>query len=52
VLAASPQQLEQYRAGKKTMRGFFVGQIMKKSGGQANPQLLNILLTKKLDALL
>jgi aspartyl-tRNA(Asn)/glutamyl-tRNA(Gln) amidotransferase subunit B len=48
VLAANPKQLEQYRAGKKTMLGFFVGQVMKASKGQANPQLVNELLSKKL----
>jgi aspartyl-tRNA(Asn)/glutamyl-tRNA(Gln) amidotransferase subunit B len=48
VVAANPKQLEQYRAGKKTMLGFFVGQVMKASKGQANPQLVNELLTKKL----
>jgi aspartyl-tRNA(Asn)/glutamyl-tRNA(Gln) amidotransferase subunit B len=48
VLAANPKQLEQYRAGKTTMIGFFVGQVMKASKGQANPQLVNELLTKKL----
>jgi aspartyl-tRNA(Asn)/glutamyl-tRNA(Gln) amidotransferase subunit B len=48
VLAANPKQLEQYRAGKKTMLGFFVGQVMKASKGQANPQLVNDLLAKKL----
>jgi len=49
VLAANPRQVEQYRAGKKTMAGFFVGQVMKASKGQANPTLLNELVTKKLD---
>ena len=49
VIASNPKQLEQYRAGKKTMLGFFVGQVMKASKGQANPQLVNELLTKKLD---
>jgi len=49
VVAASPKQLEQYRAGKKTMLGFFVGQVMKASKGQANPQLVNELLIKKLE---
>jgi len=48
VLVANPKQLEQYRAGKTTMVGFFVGQVMKASKGQANPQLVNELLTKKL----
>ena len=49
ILAANPKQLEQYRAGKKTMIGFFVGQVMKASKGQANPQIVNELLVKKLD---
>ena len=49
IVAANPKQLEQYRAGKKTMIGFFVGQVMKASKGQANPPLVNELLTKKLD---
>jgi aspartyl-tRNA(Asn)/glutamyl-tRNA(Gln) amidotransferase subunit B len=48
VLAANPKQLEQYRAGKKTMLGFFVGQAMKASKGQASPQMVNELLAKKL----
>ncbi|MGC2260663.1 MAG: Asp-tRNA(Asn)/Glu-tRNA(Gln) amidotransferase subunit GatB [Candidatus Sulfotelmatobacter sp.] len=49
IIAANPKQLEQYRAGKKTMIGFFVGQVMKASKGQANPQFVNELLTKKLE---
>ena len=49
VVGANPKQLEQYRAGKKTMLGFFVGQVMKVSKGQANPQLVNELLIKKLE---
>jgi aspartyl-tRNA(Asn)/glutamyl-tRNA(Gln) amidotransferase subunit B len=49
VLAANPKQLEQYRAGKTTMIGFFVGQVMKASKGQANPQVVNELLGKKLE---
>jgi aspartyl-tRNA(Asn)/glutamyl-tRNA(Gln) amidotransferase subunit B len=48
VIAANPKQVEQYRAGKKTVIGYFVGQVMKASGGQANPQLVNDLLAKKL----
>jgi aspartyl-tRNA(Asn)/glutamyl-tRNA(Gln) amidotransferase subunit B len=48
ILAANPKQVEQYRAGKKTMRGFFVGQVMKASKGQASPLIVNELLTKKL----
>jgi aspartyl-tRNA(Asn)/glutamyl-tRNA(Gln) amidotransferase subunit B len=49
VIAANPKQLEQYRGGKKTVLGFFVGQVMKASKGQANPQLVNELLAKKLE---
>ena len=49
VIAANPKQVEQYRAGKKTVAGFFVGQVMKASKGQANPALVNELLAKKLD---
>ena len=48
IIAANPKQVEQYRAGKKTVLGFFVGQVMKASKGQANPQLVNELLTTKL----
>jgi aspartyl-tRNA(Asn)/glutamyl-tRNA(Gln) amidotransferase subunit B len=48
ILAANPKQVEQYRGGKKTMLGFFVGQVMKACKGQASPQILNELLTKKL----
>jgi len=50
ILAANPKHVEQYRAGKKTMIGFFVGQVMKASKGQANPQVVNELLAKKLEA--
>src|SRR5581483_1701523 len=46
VIAANPKQVEQYRAGKKTVAGFFVGQVMKASKGQASPQIVNELLTK------
>jgi aspartyl-tRNA(Asn)/glutamyl-tRNA(Gln) amidotransferase subunit B len=49
VIAANPKQVEQYRAGKKTVAGFFVGQVMKASKGQANPALLNELVVKKLE---
>src|SRR6266849_7269277 len=50
LIAANPKQVEQYRAGKKTVIGFFVGQLMKASKGQANPKLVNEVLTKKLDS--
>jgi aspartyl-tRNA(Asn)/glutamyl-tRNA(Gln) amidotransferase subunit B len=49
VIAANPKQVEQYRGGKKTLSAFFVGQVMKATKGQANPALLNELVTKKLE---
>jgi aspartyl-tRNA(Asn)/glutamyl-tRNA(Gln) amidotransferase subunit B len=48
VIAANPKQVEQYRAGKTTILGFFVGQVMKASKGQAKPELVNEILKKKL----
>jgi len=50
AIAANPKQVEQYRAGKKTVAAFFVGQVMRLSKGQANPGLVNELVVKKLDA--
>ncbi len=50
VIANNPKQVAQYRGGKKTVAAFFVGQVMKVSKGQANPALLNELVTKKLDS--
>jgi aspartyl-tRNA(Asn)/glutamyl-tRNA(Gln) amidotransferase subunit B len=48
LLVAHPNELEQYRAGKTKLQGFFVGQLMKKTGGRADPKLANQLLLKKL----
>ena len=48
IIAANPKQVEQYRAGKTTIIGFFVGQVMKASKGQAKPELVNEMLRKKL----
>ncbi len=48
VIAKSPQQLEQYRAGKEALFGYFVGQVMKASEGKANPAQVNALLKEKL----
>ena len=48
VIAANPKQLEQYRSGKTTVIGFFVGQVMKASRGQADPAAVNRLLQEKL----
>ena len=49
VIAANPSELEKYRGGKKNLLGFFVGQVMKATGGKADPKLTNQLLQKKLD---
>ena len=48
IIANNPKQLEQYRAGKETLFGFFVGQVMKATQGKANPAQVNELLKKKL----
>ena len=48
VIAANPKQLADYRAGKDKLFGFFVGQVMKATGGKANPGQLNDLLKAKL----
>ena len=48
VMAKNPAQLAEYRAGKDELFGFFVGQVMKATGGKANPAQLNELLKKKL----
>jgi aspartyl-tRNA(Asn)/glutamyl-tRNA(Gln) amidotransferase subunit B len=50
VLADNPTQLEQYRAGKDKLFGFFVGQVMKATRGKANPGQVNALLKARLDA--
>ncbi|HEY9736396.1 MAG TPA: Asp-tRNA(Asn)/Glu-tRNA(Gln) amidotransferase subunit GatB [Trichocoleus sp.] len=49
VLADNPTELEQYRAGKTKLQGFFVGQVMKLSGGRVDPKLTNQILAKKLN---
>ena len=48
VIAKNPKQLEQYRAGKEALFGYFVGQVMKASQGKANPGQVNELLKNKL----
>jgi aspartyl-tRNA(Asn)/glutamyl-tRNA(Gln) amidotransferase subunit B len=50
IVAANPQQVEQYRGGKEKVFGFFVGQVMKVTKGKANPQQVNVLLKEKLKA--
>ena len=48
IVAANPAQAEDFRAGKTKLMGFFVGQLMQKTKGQANPQLANDLFSKEL----
>ena len=48
VLNAMPAKVEEYRKGKKGLMGLFVGEVMKKSKGKADPRLLNQLLSEKL----
>jgi aspartyl-tRNA(Asn)/glutamyl-tRNA(Gln) amidotransferase subunit B len=50
IIADNPKSVEDYRAGKDKLFGFFVGQVMKATGGKANPQKLNELLKKHLNA--
>ncbi len=49
LLAANPEQVEQYRAGKTKVIGFFVGQMMEQTSGRGNPAVINRLLKEKLD---
>ena len=49
VIAANGDKVEEYRGGKDKLFGFFVGQVMKASKGQANPGMVNQQLRAKLD---
>jgi aspartyl-tRNA(Asn)/glutamyl-tRNA(Gln) amidotransferase subunit B len=48
LLAAHPAEMEAFRGGKTKLQGFFVGQLMKRSGGRADPQLANRILAERL----
>jgi aspartyl-tRNA(Asn)/glutamyl-tRNA(Gln) amidotransferase subunit B len=48
ILADNKDKVDQYKSGKDKLFGFFVGQVMKVSGGKANPQLVNEILKNKL----
>jgi glutaminyl-tRNA synthetase len=50
VLEANPAQVQAYRGGKHGLAGFFVGQVMRETGGRANPQLVRELVERHLDA--
>jgi aspartyl-tRNA(Asn)/glutamyl-tRNA(Gln) amidotransferase subunit B len=49
VLKENPDKIAEFKSGKDKLFGFFVGQVMKKSGGKANPGMVNDLLKKKLE---
>ncbi len=48
VIADHPSEVEKYRAGKTSLKGFFIGQVMKRSGGKADPKLTNQIIEQKL----
>ena len=48
LLTAHPGEVEAFRGGKKKLQGFFVGQLMKKTRGKADPKLANQILARKL----
>ena len=48
VIAANPSQVAEYQSGKDKLIGFFVGQVMKETGGKANPGQVNAMLKNKL----
>jgi aspartyl-tRNA(Asn)/glutamyl-tRNA(Gln) amidotransferase subunit B len=48
VLEENPGQLEQYRGGKDKLKGFFVGAVLRASGGRANPAMCDEILMRKL----
>jgi aspartyl-tRNA(Asn)/glutamyl-tRNA(Gln) amidotransferase subunit B len=50
ILAANESQVATYRAGKEGVLGFLVGQVMKETGGKADPKVVNELLREKLKA--
>jgi Glu-tRNA(Gln) amidotransferase subunit E-like FAD-binding protein len=50
VLAANPSQVDAYRGGKEGLLGFFVGQVMQETQGQANPRIVNELIRARLES--
>ena len=50
VLEANPDKVEEYRGGRKGLLGFFVGQVMRESGGTASPELVQELVRERLDS--
>jgi Asp-tRNA(Asn)/Glu-tRNA(Gln) amidotransferase B subunit len=50
ILGENSQQVDAYRSGKEGLLGYFVGQVMRETGGKANPQVVNERLREKLRA--
>jgi len=50
IISNNPKEVEAYKNGKTKLLAFFVGQVMKETGGKANPKLVNEMLKNKLDA--
>ncbi len=48
ILESNPEKVEAYRSGKEGLLGFFMGQVMKETRGQANPQMVSQMLEGKL----
>jgi len=48
VISNNPKEVAAYKGGKSKLLGFFVGQVMQATGGQANPQMVNAILKEKL----
>ena len=48
VLADHPSEIDEYRAGKEKLLGFFIGQVMKRTRGKANPKMVNEILKERL----
>jgi Asp-tRNA(Asn)/Glu-tRNA(Gln) amidotransferase B subunit len=48
VISANPQKVAEYRGGRDALIGFFIGQVMRQSGGRANPELVRQLLEERL----
>ena len=49
VIAKNPDNIQKFKAGNTKLLGFFVGQVLKSTGGKANPKVVNALVAKKLE---
>ena len=49
IIAENPDKAEAYRSGKKGLSGFFIGQVMREMKGQANPKVVNQIVTEELE---